>query len=208
MLKPNLCTANRLVVLLFVISLLDSCAEPPKQETVSLPSPVQTPLFIEPRKEEAPAPLSIPRVPITRKWKYIVIHHSASYSGNADSFDYVHRVKRGWEGGLGYHFVIGNGHGSGDGQIEVGHRWLYQSHGAHAGQFEYNQYGIGICLVGNLDEDYPSRKQLLSLVNLVRELQHICNISAENVILHRHVRKTDCPGKYFPYYEVLAQLQP
>lgn len=190
---------------MFFVFLLGGCAEVPK-EAVRLPSPAKRPLVIEPPKEEAPTVLSIPRVPITRKWKYIVIHHSASPSGSADAFDYYHRVKRGWEGGLGYHFVIGNGHGSGDGGVEVGHRWLYQSHGAHAGQAEYNQYGVGICLVGNFEEDRPSPQQLASLVALIRELQQLCDISSENVILHRHIRDTECPGRNFPYYEVLAQL--
>ena len=194
-----------LLVLMFFVFLLGGCAEVPK-ETVSLPSPARRPLVIEPQKEETPAALSIPRVPITRKWKYVVVHHSASPSGSADAFDNFHRVKRGWEGGLGYHFVIGNGHGSGDGQVEVGHRWLYQSHGAHAGQVEYNQHGIGICLVGNFQDDYPSPRQMANLVALVRELQQLCNIPSENVILHRHIRDTECPGRNFPYYEVLAQL--
>ncbi len=190
---------------MFFVFLAGGCAEAPK-ETVSLPSPARRPLLIEPKKEEAPSVLNIPRTPITREWKYIVIHHSASASGSADAFDYFHRVKRGWEGGLGYHFVIGNGHGSGDGQVEVGHRWLYQSHGAHAGQMEYNQHGIGICLVGNFDEDCPSTRQVRNLVALIRELQQLCDIPSENVILHRHIRDTECPGRNFPYYEVLAQL--
>jgi N-acetyl-anhydromuramyl-L-alanine amidase AmpD len=187
--------------------LIAGCAEAPKEkQTTRLPSPARRPVVIEPQKEESPTVLNIPRVPISRKWRYIVIHHSASYAGSADSFDYVHRVKKGWEGGLGYHFVIGNGHGSGNGEVEVGHRWLYQSHGAHAGQAEYNQYGIGICLVGNFQDDYPSPEQLSSLVALIRELQQLCEISSENVILHRHIRQTGCPGRNFPYYEVLARL--
>ncbi|HHT9152142.1 MAG TPA: peptidoglycan recognition protein family protein [Candidatus Hypogeohydataceae bacterium YC40] len=197
---------RRLCILVFFVFLIGGCAETPK-EIVSVPPPAKGPLVAEPqKKEEPPAVLNIPRVPITRKWSYIVIHHSASYAGNANAFDYIHRVKRGWEGGLGYHFVIGNGHGSGDGQIEVGHRWLCQYHGAHAGVAEYNQHGIGICLVGNFQEDSPTPKQLASLVALIRELQQLCGIPSENVILHRHVRNTECPGRNFPYYEVLAKL--
>ena len=196
---------QRLLVLVFFVFLVGGCAEVPK-ETVSLPSPAKRPLVIEPKKEETPIVLSIPRVPVAKKWKYIVVHHSASPSGSADAFDYFHRVKRGWEGGLGYHFVIGNGHGSGDGQVEVGHRWLYQSHGAHAGQVEYNQRGIGVCLVGNFEEDYPSPQQMANLVALIRELQQLCDVPSENVVLHSHIRDTECPGRNFPYYEVLAQL--
>ncbi|HHT9113865.1 MAG TPA: hypothetical protein ACFYD0_11140, partial [Candidatus Wunengus sp. YC65] len=54
-----------------------------------------------------------------RDWRYIVVHHSATSSGNAAEFDKYHRRKKGWENGLGYHFVIGNGNGTPDGKIEI-----------------------------------------------------------------------------------------
>jgi len=140
-----------------------------------------------------------------RDWKYIVIHHSASSSGSAVEFDKYHREKRGWENGLGYHFVIGNGIGSGDGQIEIGGRWINQIDGAHAGVQEYNHHGIGICLVGNFNDSYPTAAQMASLSILVEYLQGRCRIPSENIIMHRHIRKTECPGRNFPYYKLLAQ---
>src|SRR5262249_43225647 len=57
-----------------------------------------------------------------RPWRYIVLHHSASAVGNYDEIDREHRKQLGYDG-CGYHFVIGNGNGSGDGQIEVARRW-------------------------------------------------------------------------------------
>lgn len=140
-----------------------------------------------------------------RDWKYIVIHHSASPSGSAVKFDKYHREKRGWENGLGYHFVIGNGIGSGDGQIEIGGRWINQIDGAHAGVQEYNHHGIGICLVGNFNDSYPTAAQMASLSILVEYLQRRCRIPSENIIMHRHIRETECPGRNFPYYKLLAQ---
>lgn len=142
----------------------------------------------------------------TRTWKYIVIHHSASTNGNATSIGKYHKEVRGWENGLGYHFVIGNGNTSGDGQIEIGGRWVDQLNGAHAGIDEYNRYGIGICLVGNFEDSYPTKAQIRSLRELVYYLQQRCNIPFENILMHRHVRDTACPGKNFPYYDVLATL--
>lgn len=141
-----------------------------------------------------------------RDWKYIVIHHSATESGNAAEFDKSHRTL-GWENGLGYHFVIGNGNGSGDGQVEIGSRWINQINGAHAGVQEYNHYGIGICLVGNFNESYPTTAQMDSPLALIQNLQERCSISSENVILHRHCKETDCPGKDFLYYKLLAGLE-
>lgn len=158
--------------------------------------------------------ISIPDVPYqvkqysgSRNWKYVVIHHSASVSGNASTFDKLHREVRGWDRGLGYHFVIGNGNGSADGNIEIGGRWKKQIDGAHAGIKEYNQYGIGICLVGNFQNQTPSDKQLSSLISLINYFQERYHIPAENVILHRHIKETACPGTNFPYYHVLTNIK-
>lgn len=166
-------------------------------------------VFVPPPKPPKPQVLKIaPKLDrlYTRGWKYIVIHHSASNGGNAASMDKYHREVRGWTNGLGYHFVIGNGSGSGDGQIEIGGRWLHQLHGAHAGNDEYNQHGIGICLVGNFEDGQPTEAQVRSLIELVNYLQQRCNIPFENILMHRHVRDTACPGENFPYYELLANL--
>jgi hypothetical protein len=84
-----------------------------------------------------------------RDWKYIVIHHSATAFGSDTEFDRYHRRKGCLENGLGYHFVIGNGSGIPDGEIEIGNRRLDQIDGAHASVEEYNHYGIGI--VGNFN---------------------------------------------------------
>ena len=89
--------------------------------------------------------------PNGRAWRHVVIHHSASSKGNAATFDTFHRTHRGWDE-LGYHFVIDNGRGGPDGRVEIGPRWTKQKHGAHTGQTpdnEYNEHGIGICLVGD-----------------------------------------------------------
>ena len=61
-------------------------------------------------------------------WTWIIVHHSDSDYGSAAIIDKWHR-ERGFDE-LGYHFVIGNGTNSGDGQIEVGPRWTKQKWGA------------------------------------------------------------------------------
>ncbi len=142
-----------------------------------------------------------------RPWKYIVLHHSASDSGDAASIGKYHKEQRGWVNGLGYDFLIGNGNGSRNGQIEVGNRWNKQIDGAHAGNPEYNKYGIGICLVGNFDTDHPTNQQISSLLYLINYLQKRCNIHKDNVIMHKTFRKTVCPGKHFPYDTLLARLK-
>ncbi len=144
--------------------------------------------------------------PQLRHWKHIVLHHSASAHGNALEFHRFHKNERGWDG-LAYHFVIGNGTGSGDGEIEVGYRWTDQIHGAHAGNPEYNQYGIGICLVGNFEETAPTPAQRESLRALLRWLMERCEIPSTEIVRHKDVREgTECPGKNFPFEEIVREV--
>jgi len=138
-----------------------------------------------------------------RPWRYIVLHHSASDSGSAAVFDAEHRA-RGWDG-LGYHFVIDNGKGGLDGQIEIGERWKLQKWGAHTGFTpgnEYNNYGIGICLVGDFTNSMPTHAQMASMKQLVLELMSKYDIPPENVIGHRDAPGTNtaCPGEKFHTY--------
>ena len=135
-----------------------------------------------------------------RPWRYIVIHHSASNRGNAAIFDKWHRG-RGWDS-LGYHFVITNGTGGADGNVEVGGRWRTQKWGAHCGGTpgnEYNNHGIGICLVGDFVERMPSEAQLASLRRLVLFLMRRYGIDPARIVAHCDAPKADtaCPGKVF-----------
>ena len=129
-------------------------------------------------------------------WRWIVIHHSATPTGGALAFDKEHRAK-GWDE-LGYHFVIGNGTDTRDGQVEVGGRWPRQKWGAHAKTPDnrYNEFGIGVCLVGNFDLTRPTDEQVKSLSKLVAFLMRTYRIPAERVVGHSDTgRPTDCPGR-------------
>ncbi len=148
----------------------------------------------------------MPAIPSDR-WQCIVIHHSATEAGGAKRFDEAHR-ERGWDE-LGYHFVIGNGSESKDGEVEVGPRWITQKHGAHCKTDDsfYNEHGIGICLVGNLDNHRPTAKQLASLERLVRFAAAEFHIPASQVLTHGLVTgKTKCPGKYLDLQAIRRTL--
>lgn len=172
---------------------------------------------LKPAEEVAPVPpvepAPQPNPGLRNSWQHIVIHHSASPSGNAAAFDRMHR-RKGWDG-LAYHFVINNGKGGADGKLEVGQRWWKQKHGAHAGGLhaqaadehnEFNEFGIGICLVGNLDRKPPTRAQLKTLAGLLKKLQAEFNIPDENIVGHRHVKSTACPGRHFPWKKLWAMM--
>ena len=139
-----------------------------------------------------------------KSWKAIVIHHSATVHGNAESFGKTHTEVHKWNG-IGYDFVIGNGQGSGNGQIEVTHRWRQQITGAHCGGTPRNwanEDGIGICLVGDFTKTAPTTGQLQALTRLVTFLQERYRISTSRIYGHGstpgYVGGTQCPGHKFP----------
>ncbi len=163
----------------------------------------QTPIVPAPRLEPEPtAMIENPWKPAAkvRDWNAIVIHHTATHQGSVESIHEAHLARQ-WLG-IGYHFVIGNGSGMPDGEIEPTFRWREQLHGAHAGVEEFNQHGIGIAVVGNFEEQPPSPAQLAAVKRLVAVLKTAYHIDGEHVMGHRQVKATACPGKLFPIAEV------
>lgn len=134
------------------------------------------------------------------RWRHVVVHHSGIAVGNAAKYDAAHR-QRGMENGLAYHFVIGNGSDSPDGTIEIGPRWRRQLDGGHVRSREFNQRGIGICLVGNFEETRPTARQLETMTALIDWLRDDAPLGARpKFTIHRWVDRnhTVCPGKFFP----------
>ena len=192
-------------------------SEPAAVMVDALPSPnfdgpdlvEPAPLALKPRPV-LPAPPDVNALPPNwaplaraNAWQWIVIHHSATPTGGAAAFDKMHRGK-GWDE-LGYHFVIGNGTDTRDGQVEVGGRWSRQKWGAHAKTPDnrFNDFGIGICLVGNFDTNRPSDEQMKSLSKLVAHLMKTYRIPADRVVGHGDTgRPTECPGRWMNVAQV------
>ena len=143
----------------------------------------------------------------SKKWKYIIIHHSATEVGNALKFHLFHRSK-GWDS-VGYNFIIDNGTGDRqDGQIEATPRWIKQIDGAHCKADDMNTKGIGICLVGNFNNEQVSEHQLNSLVYLVQLLKDTYHIPDSHIFGHGEVQgaSTQCPGHNFPWKRFWEKL--
>jgi LysM repeat protein len=132
-------------------------------------------------------------------WQFITLHHSATLKGNAELFDRHHR--RVGMGGLFYHFVIGNGTNSGDGEVEVGWRWRRQIEIGRRGD-------IQICLVGDFNRGKVSEQQFRSLVKLLEVLTQQYNIPLHRIRMHKDIKGevTECPGRNFPFHRILAEL--
>ena len=162
------------------------------------------------RKESASFPWPTAAKP--RAWKYIVIHHSATTRGSVESIHQDHRRRKDATGnnwlGIGYHFVIGNGHGMKDGSIDSTFRWKQQIHGAHSGSVPHNGFGIGICLIGNFENTAPTPKQTAAVTRLLRLLSVHYKLKREQVLGHKRIKPTACPGRLFPMRQIMDDAFP
>jgi hypothetical protein len=148
---------------------------------------------------------AIDRAPVKRgRWKYFIVHNSGTRQGNAKVFNSYHRNVRKMKNGLAYHFVIGNGTSSGDGEIEIGSRWTQQINGGHVASDFLNNIALGVCFVGDFNRDKPTPAQLAALQELIRYVRDRVGRSKGKVLIvkaHREInpKPTDCPGNRFPY---------
>lgn len=142
-----------------------------------------------------PANLTFGPLTPRRATRRIILHHSASPDVSTATIHGWH-LQRGWSG-IGYHFVIRQ-----DGSIEEGRP--VDTIGAHAGP-PANGDSIGICLAGNFMEYSPAGLQLQSLVQLIAYLRETYQADLE-VLRHKDVASTDCPGDLFPWQEINGAL--
>ena len=138
----------------------------------------------------------------TARWKYIYIHQSHTTAGNALTL-----AKPGEA--VGDHFVIGNGDGCGDGEIQVGQRWNQQHSAAPpTGARQIDPDCISICLVGDFDRSVPTPTQVRRLSQLVNTLQGRLHIGGRGVLMIDQNGSAAGIGKYFPTTAFREQLLP
>lgn len=140
-------------------------------------------------------------------WSEIIVHHTwrpnyADWQRKPEghywvaAIDRVHTAK-GWNG-IGYHFVI-----TPDGLIFVGR--LLNQPGAHT--VGHNHSGIGVCVLGNFDEETMTTAQYISLKYLLNWLCLRFNIPIDHVFFHRDFAPKTCPGKKLDKQELHDVLQ-
>jgi hypothetical protein len=132
-------------------------------------------------------------------WRHVYIHHSQTDSGSAATLGESHF-------GLADHFVIGNGDGCGDGEVQIAQRWQRQTAaGQVPGLASINDRCVSICLIGDFTHARPTPTQVLRLTQLLTALQSRCEIPASEV----HFFGTDTGvGPHFPAAAVKEQLLP
>lgn len=144
-----------------------------------------------------------------KDWQYIVLHHSWSPDNKTTS---------NWEGITAYHKSLG--------WSDVGYHFGFEyvdnvlvlrlgrsleMSGAHT--LEFNQNGIGICLIGNYDVQIPTVEQLNAIEELCKTLMKLYDISAKHIIGHHEsyaIRNVpvakSCPGILFPINRLRERL--
>lgn len=128
--------------------------------------------------------------------KRAIIHHTASPDVSASTIHGWH-LNQGWAG-IGYHFVI-----RANGAIERGRP--ENTIGSHSGPAG-NGDSIGIVLTGNFETGKPTAAQMDSLVWLLKSYL-FPKYGQLNVIGHKDVMATACPGRNFPWSDLKKRLE-
>ena len=149
------------------------------------------------------------RVPVTPgRWRYVYVHHSHTAGGEATTLS-----PPGGQPGLSApfadHFVIGNGQGLNDGEVQMTQAWNRQSAITLPPKGATVSAGcVSICLVGDFTNAPPTAAQQQALAALVSELQGQLNIPAKAVFAHPEVNTTAGLGRRFPLGSFRNHLLP
>ena len=121
----------------------------------------------------------------------IVIHHSASSSSTTpEEIDRWHKMRGFSRSNLGYY---------------IGYHRLIFKNGNVLKTRNDNEIGchvipnngkLGVCLIGNFENEKPTAAQLVSLAIVIDEWKIGFNILIDNIWGHDHFKATACPGKY------------
>lgn len=133
-----------------------------------------------------------------KKTEVIIVHHSATAGGSADSIRRYHKEKNKWED-IGYHYVITNGDGGKDGEIQTGRS--EELVGAHAGK-ERNRNSLGVCLIGN---DTFTEKQVEALAKHLVKLCTKHKITPSKETIQRH--HEECPGDGIDLDKIIQKVK-
>lgn len=120
----------------------------------------------------------------------VVLHHSAGNEKTAAQLraTFKQRFNVSY---IGYHAAI-----SKTGEVWSDLRWDQIGIHNNVGRLN-NTNSVGICLIGNFESEQPTIAQLENLERYLRELVAFYKIPLANIIGHRDMKSTACPGKNF-----------
>ena len=127
----------------------------------------------------------------------IVVHHTAGNESSPETLRAVFKARFGVDY-IGYHYAIFP-----DGSVakDISDETI----GIHnnGGRLN-NTNSVGISLVGNFEEGEPTQAQLDKLVDIARKIILKYTVSRENIVGHRDMKATACPGRNL--YSKLPEL--
>ena len=122
----------------------------------------------------------------------IVIHHTetpnqlpASEVSRLVNIQRYHIEDRDW-GDIAYHYLIGP-----SGKIYEGRDWRFQ--GDSGTKYDLNGRLL-VCMIGSFTDTLPQEEAMKSLIHFVGSQMRECQVEPENLVTHRMVAATDCPG--------------
>ena len=124
------------------------------------------------------------------RWTRIYVHHSNTPGGDASTLaDQVPTDRR---NGPADHFVIGNGDGMEDGEVQITTRWAQQlPAGAPATGQPIERSWISICLIGDFDRNRLTDAQRQRLGQLLMEIESRLGIGRDRLVM---LNVTDSPA--------------
>ncbi len=128
--------------------------------------------------------------PITR----ITLHHDGMNPFTATNereaaarLELIRRAHRGRNfGDIGYHYLVDPA-----GRIWEGRQLTWQ--GAHVAR--QNLGNLGICCLGNFEEQSPTDAQLRAVEAFTISQMHRFNVPVNRIYTHRELAPTACPGR-------------
>lgn len=137
------------------------------------------------------------------KPQFIIIHHSLTKDSQTVSWDAIRRyhLAQGWNG-IGYHFGIER---IGD-RVEVLLGRRPDEIGAHC--LGMNTHSLGICCVGNYDQEAPPAEIWGKCLDLTRWLMALHGIAPAGVLGHRELANyKSCPGLCWDMKKFRSELK-
>lgn len=129
--------------------------------------------------------------------QYIIIHHPAAITATPEQIHQWH-LNNGWSG-AGYNEYIRK-----DGSVHIMRGEHVGAHCADSNR-NYNPISYGICCEGDYNKEKEMPKtQYNALIKRIRYAQQ--RYKNANVVPHKQLTATTCPGKYFPWQKMIVEL--
>jgi hypothetical protein len=143
----------------------------------------------------------------SKRFDTIVIHHSATDTGNYETIKKAH-LTRGWTDAA-YHLILSNGSTEiPAGYLEPTNRYLDMEPSVATKDRESNLRGIHLCIVGNYEKNEFPDELKAPLAHAVRLLQEKYDIGDDYILFHgRDCNATKCPGRHLRKKDLLHWIK-